>query len=77
MSDLFIWIFMIGGLLLAPIGSIIYFLYSWSKYRDAIPFTEEKKRRKIQFIIASILASICVGIFIVVMTIYGVTVFFA
>lgn len=77
MQDLYIWAFIIIGLVLAPLTSILYFLLSWAKYRDAIPFTEEKKRRKTQFIIASIIAGIMVVFYVTVMTIYGVTVFFA
>lgn len=77
MQDLYIWAFIIIGLVLAPLTSILYFLISWAKYRDAIPFTEDKKRRKTQLIIASIFLTIAMGIFITVMSIYGVTVFFA
>lgn len=60
-----------------PLASIIWLYLSWNRYKETIPFTPEHEKKKVRLIIAAVLAGILVGLYLVIMAIYGVTVFFA
>ena len=76
MFDLIVWVSLIA-LIAAPVLSVIYLYISWNRLRETVPFTPEHKKQKIRLIIAAIIASIFVIIYIAVMVLYGVKVFFA
>lgn len=76
MFDLIVWLSLIA-LIAAPVISVIYLYISWNRFREAVPFTPERTKQKIRLIIAAVIASIFVLVYIAVMAIYGVTVFFA
>ena len=77
MQDFFFWAAIFAAFLGAPLISVIWLYLSWNRYKETIPFTPEHQKKKVRLIIAAILAGIFVGIYLVVMAIYGVTVFFA
>ena len=69
-----IFFFMLVG---APLTSILWFCFSWSKFKSCIPFTAEYKKKKIRLIISAVVAGVTMAIFLTIMGIYGVTVYFA
>lgn len=77
MLEFFKWAVIFLAFLGAPLVSLVWLYLSWNRYKETIPFTPEHQRKKVRLIIAAILAGILVGIYLVVMAIYGVTVFFA
>ena len=70
---LLFFLFLIGG----PLASIIWFCMSWSKFKGSIPFTPEYKKRKGMLIVSAVVTGVIVAIYLVIMAIYGATVFFA
>lgn len=76
MEELLAWIPLIA-LVAAPLTSIIWLYLSWNRFKETVPFTPEHKRKKIRLIIAAVIAAILVGVYLVIMGIYGVKVVFA
>lgn len=64
---------LVGG----PLTSILWFCFSWSKFKSCIPFTPEYRKSKIRLIVSAVIAGIALAMFLIIMAIYGVTVFFA
>ena len=77
MEGLVKWVCITLVLLGLPLSSIIWLYISWNRYKETIPFTPEHEKKKVQLIIAAVLAGILVSLYVVIMAIYGVTVFFA
>ena len=69
-----VFFFMLVG---GPLASILWFCFSWSKFKSSIPFTPEYRRKKIRLIVSAVVAGIVMAIFLTIMAIYGVTVYFA
>ena len=77
MEGLVKWVCITLVLLGLPLSSVIWLCLSWSRYKETVPFTPEHKKKKLRLIIAAVIAGILVSIYLVIMAIYGVTVFFA
>lgn len=60
-----------------PLAAILWLCSRWSKFKSSIPFTPEYDRNKKMLIGAAVLAGIVLTVFLIIMAIYGVTVFFA
>lgn len=60
----------------APLISTLWWLHCLNSYRCAVPFTEEKDRKKISLIISSVIAGILDTIFVVFLMYYAFTYFF-
>lgn len=76
MKDLIAWGSLIA-LVGAPLISIIWLGISWSRFKETVPFTPEHTKKKTRLIIAAVICAIFVGIYLIIMAIYGVKVFFA
>ena len=76
MEELIAWGSLIA-LVAAPLTSIIWLYLSWTRFKETVPFTPEHQKKKVRLIIAAVIAAILVGIYLVIMGIYGVKVFFA
>ena len=70
------WISLIA-LILIPLLSIIWLCLSWSRFKETVPFTPEHRKKKVHLIVAAVMTGIFVSIYLVIMAIYGVTVYFA
>ena len=77
MQEMIKWLCIIAVLVGAPLGSAIWLYLSWNRYKEAVPFTEENKKQKARLTVAAVIAAVMVGFYLIVMGIYGVTVFFA
>ena len=64
-------------LVAGPVASILWFMFSWSKFKSCIPFTQEYEKKKVRLIVSAVVAGIMLAVFLTIMVIYGVTVFFA
>ena len=71
------WAVFFFMLICGPLVSILWLCFSWSRFKSCIPFTPEYKSKKIQLILSAVVAGIIMAIFLTIMTIYGVTVYFA
>ena len=76
MEGIIVWGSLIA-LVAAPLMSIIWLCLSWNRFKETVPFTPEHDKKKVRLIIAAVIAVILVGIYLVIMGIYGVKVFFA
>ena len=76
MGEIIAWGSLIA-LVVAPLTSIIYLYLCWTRFKETIPFTPEHTKKKVRLIIAAVIAAILVGIYLVIMGIYGVKVYFA
>ena len=74
--EVFAWVSLIA-LILVPLLSIIWLCLSWSRFKETVPFTPEHRKKKVRLIIAAVITGIFVGIYLVIMAIYGVKVYFA
>lgn len=77
MQEMIKWLCIIAVLVGAPLGSVIWLYLSWNRYKETVPFTEENKKQKLRLTVAAVIAAVMVGFYLIVMGIYGVTVFFA
>ena len=59
-----------------PLAATLWAMYCYGKYRDAVPFTEEKERSKKSAIISAAIAGILDTVFFVCLFHYAFTSFF-
>ena len=76
MSEIIAWIFLIS-LVVMPLTSIIWLYLTWNKFKETVPFTPEHSKKKRRLIVVAVITAIILAIYVVIMTIYGVKVFFA
>ena len=77
MQEMIKWLCIIAVVVGAPLGAAIWLYLSWNRDNETGPFTEENKKQKARLIVAAVIAAVMVGFYLIVMGIYGVTVFFA
>jgi hypothetical protein len=65
------------SLILVPLFSIIWLCTSWSRFKETIPFTPERQKKKVRLITAAVVTGIVMAIYVTIMTIYGIKVYFA
>ena len=76
MKSFFITLAIFAVFLGLPLIATLWCLYCYGKYRDAVPFTEEKERAKKSTIIATVIAGIFDTVFFVIVFHYAFTCFF-
>ena len=76
MGEMIAWAALIA-LIIVPLISVIWLCLSWSRFKETIPFTPEHTKKKVILIIAAVITTIVMAIYITIMAIYGVKVFFA